>query len=193
MGSGRGCAMALLIVASSCARTPPLDDHRDSGPDAAGEDAARDAGRDATVVPIGCTPTEEACNGEDDDCDGAIDELGPMPCEAGGTRLCIAGRWSECPRRCEACIPGSERVCFLSYCTYWGIQRCAADGRGFGPCVEKRAPPECIEIALARRDSPELEQCCADNDYCCLDRHDLDGDGDRSESLGSCEGVLCGP
>lgn len=193
MHGGPGRALALVILAASCARTPPLDDRRDAAPDAARVASGRDAGGDAAVVPIGCAPAGEVCNGEDDDCDGSVDELPPMACEAGGTRLCIAGRWSECPRRCEACIPGSERVCFLSYCTYWGIQRCAADGRGFGPCVEKRAPAECIDIALARRDSPQLEQCCADNGYCCLDRHDLDGDGDRSESVGTCEGVLCDP
>jgi hypothetical protein len=198
---GRSLAACFVaLVLAGCARTNPLDDDTDGGLDAGsidrpGFDAGPDSGRDGAPVPIGCAPAgDEGCNGTDDDCDGEIDEdLVPMVCEGGGTRLCIAGRWSACPRRCEHCIPGSERICFLSYCTYWGVQTCAADGRAFGPCAERRAPDECLSIALNRRDSPELEQCCVDNAYCCSDKHDLDGDGDRAESLGSCEGVLCGP
>jgi hypothetical protein len=42
-------------------------------------------------------------------------------------------------------------------------------------------------------DSPELERCCVDHGYCCVDRHDLDGDGDRNELLGACGGVTCRP
>jgi hypothetical protein len=98
---------------------------------------------------------------------------------------------SACPARCETCLPGSERVCMLSYCTFWGIQTCTADGRSFGRCREHEPPPECRDIAREHRDSRELEQCCLDNGYCCLDRHDLDGDGNRSEMLGRCDEVLC--
>jgi len=189
-------AAVIALACAGCGRTGPwfLDPEPGHAPDAG---RAVDAGPDAPDVPdpdpISCEPSEEVCNGSDDDCDGAVDELPPEPCELGGSRYCIAGRMSECPRRCEHCVPGSERVCFLNYCTFWGIQTCSADGRSFGPCRELRAPPECITIARNERDSPELEQCCIDNGYCCLDRHDLDADGDRSESLGECEEVLCDP
>jgi hypothetical protein len=182
------------IVATGCGRTglsvgapadpepPPVDPAADAGVD---------AGPDAADVVLVCEPTEEVCNGVDDDCDGRVDEVAPEPCEGGGSRLCVAGRMSECPRRCEVCVPGTERVCFLNYCTFWGVQQCAADGRTFGPCREQRAPPECLDLALEMRDSPELEQCCIDNGHCCVDRHDLDGDGDRREPLGACDALTC--
>jgi hypothetical protein len=140
-----------------------------------------------------CKPTGEACNGVDDDCDGTADEdQAPIPCPDGGHRYCVDGRFSECPRRCELCIPGSERVCFMPYCTYWGIQTCAADGRSFGFCREQRAPRVCDPAVKNHMRSRELEQCCLDQGYCCLDEFDLDNDGDKRESIGSCDGVSCG-
>ena len=46
-------------------------------------------------------------------------------------------------------------------------------------------------IARSKHASPELEQCCIDDGYCCLDEHDLDHDGNRREMLGACDGVRC--
>ena len=138
-----------------------------------------------------CEPSEEVCNGRDDDCNGQVDEVAPIPCPGGGFRSCVAGRLSECPRRCERCIPGSERVCYISYCKYWASQTCAADGRSFGICREDDPPSECKKIADTKHDSPELEQCCIDAGFCCADEFDLDDDGDRGEMLGNCEEVAC--
>jgi hypothetical protein len=199
---------ALLLIASACGRTPlgledgelfepPADDAAEPGvdarsfpdapvlPDAAPADPPPDS------VPPGCEPSEEICNGSDDDCDGRVDEVPPIPCPGGGERYCVAGRMSQCPRRCDVCIPGSARVCFLSYCKYWATQECSADGRSFGTCHEQDPPPACRRIANDKKYSRELEQCCLDNGYCCLDEFDLDRDNNRNELLGNCEEILC--
>ena len=106
----------------------------------------------------------------------------------------MAGRYSDCPQRCEVCVPGSARTCFTSFCTYWGTQPCAPDGRSFGACQEaKSVPPECEAIAKSMQRSAALEQCCLDNGYCCVDTFDLDNDGDHNEMLGNCEAVSCVP
>jgi hypothetical protein len=141
--------------------------------------------------PPTCVPEAETCNGRDDDCNDQVDDLPGEPCPGGGFRYCVAGQFSDCPRSCEVCVPGSLRICQNSYCLYWGEQECAADGQGFGPCREARPPPRCATTARQKHNSPELEQCCIDDGYCCLDMHDLDDDGDRREMLGACDGVRC--
>jgi hypothetical protein len=138
-----------------------------------------------------CEPTPETCNGRDDDCNGAVDDLPPQACPGGGSRFCVAGRLSECPRRCDVCVPGSVRVCQNSFCSFWGEQECAADGQGFGHCAEANPPPECDAVAKKFKDSKQLEQCCIDNGYCCVDEHDLDQDGNRREMLGACSDIAC--
>ena len=90
-------------------------------------------------------------------------------------------------------MPGSRRTCFKSFCTYWGSQACSSDGRAFGPCEEWHPPSACAEIARTKMRSRELERCCLDNGYCCVDDFDLDGDGDRTEMIGRCEAVQCAP
>jgi hypothetical protein len=174
----------------------------DAGPDARLPDAGPDArvtqppGKPPKKPPVtvpDCTPTgEEKCNGIDDDCNGAIDEgLPSIPCAGGGEQYCAAGRYSACPTRCDECVPGSERVCFHSYCDYWAVQTCSADGKAFGPCREHDVPSVCDAVARAHKNSPELEQCCIDSGYCCRDDHDLDHDGNTGEMLGSCDEVSC--
>jgi hypothetical protein len=178
-----------LLLAAACSRTGMLDDGEldaelDSGAALPGPDAA---------APASCVPSEEVCNGKDDDCDGQVDELSPIPCEGGGHRFCVAGSWSACPKRCDTCMPGSERVCFLSYCKYWAVQTCAADGKSFGKCREQDAPPECAKVADKQQYSAALQQCCLDQGYCCLDEFDLDNDGDTEEMLGNCAELSCEP
>lgn len=161
---------------------PPAPSVRDAGmPLASGGTSATPA----------CVPVAEECNGVDDDCNSAIDDLPPLPCPNGGFSYCVGGRQSACPTRCETCIPNSERVCFTSYCTFWGTQTCTADGRSFGACREHRVPSECADAAGRNGDIAKLERCCLDHGYCCVDSQDLDHDGDRSEVLGRCEDVSC--
>jgi hypothetical protein len=216
MGDGwasvRRCVVVLALLAGACDHQPiafltsgdPPPATPDSGVDAPadlGIDLAAEAGEDLAPdlapplqapPPPGCKPQPEICNGADDDCDGKVDEdQAAIPCPNGGERYCVAGRLSECPRVCDVCRPGSRRVCFISYCTYWGAQTCAADGRSFGLCRESPVPPECEGVAKSKKKSPELERCCLDNGYCCRDEYDLDGDGDRGEMLGRCGAVTC--
>ncbi|MFZ5894064.1 MAG: hypothetical protein ACOY0T_23575 [Myxococcota bacterium] len=154
-------------------------------------DASLPLGSGGTYTDPACVPSGEACNGIDDDCNGRVDDLTPLPCPNGGFSYCVGGRQSECPSRCEACIPGSERVCFTSYCTFWGTQTCTADGRSFGVCRERRVPSECANAAGREGNIANLERCCIDNGYCCVDSQDLDEDGDRTEMLGRCDDVTC--
>ena len=141
-----------------------------------------------------CVPQVETCNGVDDDCDGQVDEdQAAIPCPGGGSRYCVGGRFSECPRRCDVCIPGGQRTCFVSFCTFWGRQDCAADGRSFGPCVEAHVPSACAAVAASQKRTAALEKCCIENGYCCLDEFDLDNDGDSTEMLGRCTDLLCTP
>jgi hypothetical protein len=185
---------AALAAAAACGRTG-LD--ADEGSDLDGAllepDATPPEKPEIDAQPSACVPTEEVCNGVDDDCDGQVDELPAIPCPKGGERYCVAGAWSACPQPCDTCMPGSERICFHSFCKYWAVQTCAADGKSFGKCKEAEPPPECASVAKTEKYSKALEQCCLDNGYCCLDEFDLDGDGSTSEMIGQCEEVQCKP
>ncbi len=161
-----------------------------------GQSALPEAGVGGThAKPDGaaCVPSEEICNGVDDDCDGDVDEVPPVACPGGGEQYCVGGAMSACPERCEACMPGSERICFVSFCKHWGVQTCTADGKSFGKCKEEDPPPECAAVAEDEKYSKAVEQCCLDAGYCCRDTFDLDGDGDTGDMLGECEEVLCKP
>ena len=186
-----GIIAAALVMLATCGRTG-------IGPGADADSRMRADGgnsdRPHRIEEPPCEPAPEICNGVDDNCDGVVDEdIAPIACPGGGNRYCVAGRMSDCPRRCEACLPASQRICFTTTCTYWGVQTCAADGLSFGRCRETRPPFECAEIARSQQPSPELERCCLDHGNCCRDDFDLDGDGDRDEMLGRCETVQCTP
>jgi hypothetical protein len=164
-----------------------------SGPDLARDPSPDRPATSDTALPITCSPTTELCNGLDDDCDGVVDnDIAPVPCPGGGFRYCVAGQMSACPSRCAVCVPGGQRVCFISYCSFWGLQTCASDGQSWGYCVEQRpVPPACAAVARDKKHDRATEQCCVENGFCCLDEFDLDGDGDTTEMIGRCGDVLC--
>jgi hypothetical protein len=141
-----------------------------------------------------CHPQPETCNGVDDDCDGRVDEdLPAIPCPGGASRYCVGGHYSECPRRCEACVPGSQRECFTTLCTFWGTETCASDGRSFGACREGQPPQACKDASNSGKRTRALEDCCLAQGLCCVDEFDIDGDGNRTEMMGRCDTVTCGP
>jgi hypothetical protein len=199
-GPSPAIAVAVAVLLIGCSRTgleidegpPPsvddaatLDDTPDAapetapeGPPDAGVDVAKDAAPVADVMP---PPTDPCAN------------MPPVPCPGGGFEYCVAGAYSACPKRCGACVPGSQEVCFISYCHSWGIQTCAADGLSFGYCQEESPPSECASIADQNHASPALEQCCIDNGYCCQDQFDLNGNGTKGEPIGRCGQVTCSP
>jgi len=213
---------AVPVAAGSCGRTALEPLHPPSSKDAGAKDAPKDlpsdhmdAPRDLVPempmehppdvrpdlppdmrpdLPPACIPQPETCNGVDDDCDGDVDENQPaIPCPDGGYRYCVGGHYSECPKRCEVCVPGSKRTCITSFCTFWGSQQCSSDGLSWSACKESPPPAQCKQIAEKMMRSRELEDCCIKNGYCCVDEFDVDGDNDRTEMLGRCEAVTCDP
>lgn len=193
-----GALLLAALLPAACARSGLYPGELEPGElETAGANVGGSAAGSASMggapvtAPPRCEPSAEACNGRDDDCNGEVDDLAAEACAGGGFRYCVAGRLSQCPRRCEVCVPGSVRVCQNPFCSFWGEQECAADGQGFGPCREAFPPAECASTARQFEDSRELEECCLSNGYCCLDQFDVDGDGDRSEMLGVCGDVAC--
>jgi hypothetical protein len=95
-------------------------------------------------------PTEETCNGVDDDCDGAVDEELSEACPDGGRRVCTAGAWSPC-EQCNGADDDADgaidedlvRAC-VANCTPYGFQTCesaawtvCSPGRSFDMTLDR--------------------------------------------------------
>jgi hypothetical protein len=83
----------------------------DSGNDSATSRATSEGSADGTDSPpadtVDCVPTEELCNGLDDDCDGEIDNGDPeagQPCNTGNPGPCAAGT-TACDGGAVVCAP----------------------------------------------------------------------------------------
>jgi hypothetical protein len=197
-------ALGLLIGigAAGCGRTeldvldyyPPLAPVEDAAQDASEPDAGLEAEAEAEAAP----PVEHTVDTPDaappPAVTAAVDpcaNMPPVPCPGGGYEYCVAGHYSECPMRCSVCVPGSSRVCFITYCKSWGVQTCASDGLSFGACEESSPPSQCAPSEVGDKPSPALEQCCINSGNCCQDLFDLNGNGDTSDQVGSCSGTTC--
>jgi len=73
----------------------------------------------ADMMPDGCVPTEELCNGTDDDCDGDVDETIDLDSDM---RNC-----GECGNACPADPPRGSSMCVSGECTL-------VCDEGFGDC-----------------------------------------------------------
>jgi hypothetical protein len=182
----RGPGVALGLVLLACGARTPLP-----RPDSVSSSASDDAGSDVTVVedaPSASDVVEASMPPQPSD---PCADMPPVPCPGGDFQYCVAGHYSECPKRCAACVPGSTRVCFLTYCNRWGTETCSADGLSFGFCKEAPIPSKCAAIADQYKTSPELEQCCIDSGFCCQDMFDLNGNGNYGDLIGTCNGTSC--
>jgi hypothetical protein len=107
-------------VDDDCSGTPDDGPGMDCSPGDDGETCATPCGTTGVVAcsnecVLTCFPPTETCNGADDDCDDAVDEL--FECPAGGPVPCATACGSEGVRRCDAscrlvgpCVPPDE-VC----------------------------------------------------------------------------------
>ncbi|MCB9642477.1 MAG: VWA domain-containing protein [Myxococcales bacterium] len=119
----------------------------------------------------GCTadPKPETCDGQDNDCDGKIDEQLTRNCEPCGTQTCQAGAWGACTPRtptAEVCngqdddcdgkidnAPQSEQASSLT-------QACKTDcGEGVQYCVKGR-------LTACSAPAPQVETCNGKDDDC---------------------------
>ncbi len=115
-----------------------------------------------------CDTITELCNGEDDDCDGAVDEE-----YAGVGQPCAAGR--------GACQVRGENVC-------------AENGRGVvcGAAEGEPAAEVCNGIDDDCDGIPDEETDCPDAEAACNDGVDDDGDGDADCADADCaDGPEC--
>ncbi len=126
--------LLVAIAVAGCSRSHDAPDAAgaccDAGPADAGADARleRDAAPDA---PPPCVPSEELCNGADDDCDGTIDETpAELDCSvANGTAACEDGACAvaECDFGFADCDADPANGCEIE--TETDAASCGACGR----------------------------------------------------------------
>jgi hypothetical protein len=140
-------------------------------PDAGGDTGTRDGGGD-----LPCVPMEEVCNGEDDDCDFAVDEppgSGQL-CALG--ELCIDGGCvpaSDCPTGSSDCDGDEDNGCEVDHAT--AATTCEAAPSVGGGCGDTACdwfcpPTDWTDLATHRGRAgaffkmsiEECSGCCAD-------------------------------
>jgi hypothetical protein len=102
--------------APSPGAVPPM---ADSPPTSEFDAGAASIPNDMANAEPGCAPTEETCDGQDNDCDARVDEdLPPLPCgiDMGtcqpGTIECRSGSWEDPDTQCRGAVaPQPTDVC----------------------------------------------------------------------------------
>ncbi|MBX3273055.1 MAG: hypothetical protein KF729_22520 [Sandaracinaceae bacterium] len=122
----------------------------------------------ALICAVSRFPTEETCNGLDDDCDGTVDGLAPAPCYPPETDGCVetAGRF-ECLGLCRA----GAAVC---------------EGGALGECAAFVTPVEEVCGAVPARDDDcdgTIDEGCA-----CGDDQPCYGGPEGTQGVGVCAG-----
>jgi len=139
--------------------------------------------------------TDEVCNGEDDNCNGAIDEKFPgqgEPCDSQEVGVCTPGKW-VCQDGLKVCKPNIAPGSKAETCN--GLDDdcngVADDGlENMGPCVAVGYKGICAEgIKSCKAGSPECLPGTAHltDDICNSKDDDCDGSVDEDEGADGCK------
>ncbi|MCK6528524.1 putative metal-binding motif-containing protein [Myxococcota bacterium] len=128
---------------------------------------------DGTIHP----DAPETCDGEDDDCDGDVDE--GLDGDLDGYRVCD----DDCDDSSPAVHPGAEEVCDGrdNDCNGLSDENDDGDGDGYGPCID------CDDGDFLS--NPGADEVCDTIDNDCDEAVDegFDGDGDGAASCVDCD------
>jgi hypothetical protein len=165
--------LPLLLVACADSSAPPPP------PTATGCTRAADCAEPGALCLVGgvcCTPSAEACDGRDNDCDGQVDEGLDLQTDAQN-----CGRCDQACTAAQTCVAGACEEQHESACTGGADE----DSDGQADCADA----DCQGAACA-------EGCLCDaggkRESACRDGQDNDGDGQTDCADADCPATACG-